>query len=70
MAIQDKIWDESQIDDNHSRTPERKNNSHLSDQCHSPTSISGNYLPQEAFTKRKKFLEICRVFTFENHLAK
>lgn len=51
-----KIWDKSQEDDNHPRNLEGKNNSHLPDQCHFPTSISGNYLPQEAFTGKKKKL--------------
>ena len=54
MTGEGKMRGKSWRDDKHSRSLEGKNDSCLPDQCHSPTSISGNYLPWEAFTKRKK----------------
>ena len=53
MAAQGKMQDKSQGDDNHPGNYCRENNSHLSDQCDSPASTSGNYLPLEVSAKRK-----------------
>lgn len=53
MAAQGKMQDKSQGNDNHPGNYCRENNSHLSDQCDSPASTSGNYLPLEVSVKRK-----------------